>query len=244
MGVTSALHHLAQQVKARRILDLGCGTGRSLQGVADGLRPAAIAWGLDLSAGMLAQARRLDSHYRLVQALAPRLPFQTGSFDLVYCAHAFHHFYRKAHVVQAAYNILRPGGAFAIVNFDPRECGWQDWPIYEYFDGTYETDLKRFPALVDQEAMLRQAGFYKISSPIVQHIRSDVVGEDIFDNYHIQKEACSQLILLTEEAYQAGLQRMRDRIERASAIGETVIFRTRLKNRMCHGIKPPAATIN
>jgi ubiquinone/menaquinone biosynthesis C-methylase UbiE len=238
VGVTQALQKLARQVKASRIVDLGCGTGRSLRGVADSLQPAPIVYGLDLSAGMLAQARSLDAAYRLVQASAPAPPFVSASFDLVFCAHAFHHFPNKPQVVRAAYALLRPGGVFAIVNFDPREVQRSDWPIYEYFEGTYETDLGRFPALADQETMLREAGFQQISSPVVQYIESNVMGEAIFENYHIRKEACSQLILISTEAYQAGLERISAKLEAAKARGETVVFRTYLKNRMCHGLKP------
>jgi ubiquinone/menaquinone biosynthesis C-methylase UbiE len=238
LGVTPALEKLARQVNGQHILDLGCGTGRSLQGLADSFQPAPILYGLDLSAGMLAQAHSLDSSYRLVQASAPSPPFAPASFDLVFCAHAFHHFPDKPQAIQAVYTLLRPGGVLAIINFDPREVRQGDWPIYEYFEGTYETDLARFPAITRQEAMLRAAGFQQVSSPIVQYIESKVVGEAIFENYHIRKEACSQLILISAEAYQAGLKRIRTRLETAKARGETIIFRTYLKNRLCHGIKP------
>jgi SAM-dependent methyltransferase len=238
LGVTPALEELARQVNAQHILDLGCGTGRSLQGLVDSLQPAPILYGLDLSARMLAQARSLNSGYRLIQASAPSPPFAPASFDLVFCAHAFHHFPDKPQVVRAVSTLLRPGGVLAIVNFDPREVQQGDWPIYEYFEGTYETDLARFPAITDQEAMLREAGFQQVSSPIVQYIESKVIGEAIFEDYHIRKEACSQLILISAEAYQAGLKRMRTKLETAKTRGEAVIFRTYLKNRLCHGFKP------
>jgi ubiquinone/menaquinone biosynthesis C-methylase UbiE len=237
-GAASALQALARQVKAERVLDLGCGTGRSLHGWPGKLEPVPFGYGLDFSTGMLAQARSLDTTYRLVQASAPYPPFAGASFDLVFCAHAFHHFPNKPEVVRAAYRLLRPGGAFAIVNFDPREARQSDWLIYEYFEGTYETDLKRFPAMADQEAMLRAANFERVASPVVEYIESETVGEAIFDNYHLRKEASSQLILLPAETYQAGLQRMRARIAAAKTKGETVVFRTYLWNRMCHGFKP------
>jgi ubiquinone/menaquinone biosynthesis C-methylase UbiE len=238
VGVTSALQSLARKVRARHILDLGCGTGRSLQGMANSPHPVPTLYGLDFSAGMLKKARSLDAAYRLVQASALYPPFARNSFDLIFCTHAFHHFADKPRVVRAAYALLRPGGAFAIVNFDPRESGKHHWPIYEYFEETYETDLERFPAVAEQEAILQQANFQQVSSPVVQYIESRLVDEAIFDSYHIRKEACSQLILLSVEAYEAGLERMRARIAAARANGESVIFQTHLKNRMCHGFKP------
>src|SRR5687767_1878248 len=80
-GVTTALQDLARQVSAHRVLDLGCGTGRSLQGLSQARQPAPLCYGLDFSGGMLTQARSLDSMYRLVQGSAPYPPFASGSFD-------------------------------------------------------------------------------------------------------------------------------------------------------------------
>jgi ubiquinone/menaquinone biosynthesis C-methylase UbiE len=236
-GVASALQKLAQQVKVQRMLELGCGTGRSGQGIAELLQPPCLRYGLDFSTGMLAQAQQFDPTYRLIQASAPAPPFAYATFDLIFCVHAFHHFPDKPQVIRVAYQLLRPGGAFAIVNIDPRETG-QTWAIYDYFEGVYETDLQRFPALNEQEAMLRQAGFRQVNSPIVQYIEDEVSGEAIFEDYYLRKDSSSQLILLSVEAYQAGLQRMRDDITAAKAAGEMVVFRTLLKNRMCHGFKP------
>jgi len=236
-GISAALQNLARQAKARRVLDLGCGTGRSLRGLADSLQPGPACFGLDFSGGMLTQARQFDSRYRLVNASAPLPPFSAASFDLVFCVHAFHHFPHKPQVVQNAYRMLRPGGALAIVNFDPHQHRDSCY-IYDYFEGVYETDLERFPKLAEQEAMLNQAGFQQVSSLMAEHIVDEQVGETVFDNYFLQKSACSQLILLSDEAYQAGLARMRTAITEAKSRGEKVAFRTELKNWMCHGFKP------
>jgi SAM-dependent methyltransferase len=235
-GVTSALQNLARQVKAQRVLDLGCGTGRSLRGLADSVQPAPICYGLDFSGGMLTQARQFDSRYRLVNASAPLPPFTPASFDLVFCVHAFHHFPDKPQVVQAGYRMLRPGGVFAIVNFDPYECR-ESWYIYDYFAGTYETDLARFPRLTEQEAMLNHAGFRQVNREVVQRIDDKIEGEAIFDSYFLQKNACSQLILLSDEAYQAGLARIRAKLAESEARGKTVVFRTKIKNWMFYGFK-------
>lgn len=236
--ITPALQVLARRVRAQRVLDIGCGTGRSLHGVAEGAHPPAVAYGVDFSAGMLAQARRFDPAYRLAQGEAARLPFAPNSLDLIFCVHAFHHFPDKAGVVEAAFKTLRPGGAFAIVNVDLHACRPGDWWIYDYFEGTQETDRQRFPTRAAQEALLRRAGFQDVSSPVVQYIEENVTGEEIFKSYWLRKNSCSQLILLSDAVYQAGLQRIHDRLASAKAMGETVVFRAKFENLMCHGFKP------
>jgi len=236
-GISSALQELAQQVQARHILDIGCGTGRSLRGMAKSLQPNPFCYGLDFSGGMLTQARQFDSTYRLVNASAPLPPFANNSFDIVFCVHAFHHFPDKVQVVRNACRMLRPGGVFAIVNFDPHQV--QNWYVYDYFDGVLDTDLKRFSSMAEKETMLRQAGFQHIQSPLVEHISERFVGEAVFNNnYFLEKGSSSQLILLPDEAYQAGLERMRSAIAGAKAEGKDIVFNTEIKNWMTYGIKP------
>ena len=237
-GTNRALRDLARRVSARRVLDLGCGTGRSLMGPA-GLDPAPVCFGLDFSAGMLAKARAFDPDYRLMRASAPRPPFASHSFDLVFCVHAFHHFPDRERVVREAYGLLRPGGAFAIVNMDPREDRDDNY-VYRYFEGVYERDLERFPALDDLKGMLKSAGFQQVESPVVDTIEDDFAGASVFDSYFLQKDSSSQLILLSDAAYRAGLRRMREAVARAEAAGETAIFSVRIRNRMCYGVKPGA----
>jgi SAM-dependent methyltransferase len=52
-GTAAALHGLVQSLAARRVLEVGCGTGRWL----DELKGEAAMVGLDFSPGMLARAR-------------------------------------------------------------------------------------------------------------------------------------------------------------------------------------------
>lgn len=236
-GIPMALRTLAQTVNVRCALDLGCGTGRSLKGISRGLSTAPICFGLDFSAGMLAKARQLDGNYRLVRATAHLPPFKPSAFDLIFSVHAFHHFQDQPQVVKSAFNLLRPGGAFAIVNIDPRECGRDDY-IYKYFEGTYKTDLSRFPSAADIESMFVDVGFIDFRSPIVEQIRERWENEAIFDSYFLKKNACSQLILLTDEAYQRGMESIRRKIYEARLKNKTAVFRTELKNRMFHGFKP------
>ena len=231
------LARLAQQVEARRVLDLGCGTGRSLEIMTPHLPAPPICFGLDLSAGMLAQALVLDTEFRLVQATAPCPPFCDHSFDLITSILSFHHFPNKQQVVDAAYSLLRPGGALAIINFDPHELG-NIYPIYDFFEGTYANDLRRFPSIAAQETMLRQAGFIKIDSVVVEIIDEKVVGGDVLDNYWFQKNACSQLMLISDDEYQVGMRRIRAVVAEAQARNTDTVFHTLLKNWMIFGFKP------
>ncbi|MHB8766024.1 MAG: class I SAM-dependent methyltransferase [Deferrisomatales bacterium] len=56
-GLLAALLELGPPLAGRRVLDVGCGTGASLAGLQRAVGPGGQVWGIDLSLGMLRQAR-------------------------------------------------------------------------------------------------------------------------------------------------------------------------------------------
>ena len=97
-----------------RVLDVGCGTGRSRQIYA---AHASAYAGIDLSFGALSLARRRFAGSWWLQADALRLPFRDGSFDVVAFSSVLHHIGDFRAALEAAHRVLRPGGwVFA---FDP-----------------------------------------------------------------------------------------------------------------------------
>jgi SAM-dependent methyltransferase len=101
-----------------KVLEVACGTGRLLSMLPRYL-PGVEPFGVDLAAGMLQQARHVvGPEAKLVRGDVMRLPFAAGCFDLVLCAHAFHHFPDQARAVREMYRVLRPGGLACILDGD------------------------------------------------------------------------------------------------------------------------------
>lgn len=226
-----ALLALAETRGAEQILEVGCGTGYWLAS----LYPATNQlYGLDLSAGMLAQARWREERLTLTRGKACRLPFADACADLVYCVNAIHHFQRKRDFVHEARRLLRPGGTLAVVGMDPR-AHRHHWYIYDYFVGTYETDLDRFPSWGMVMDWMIEAGFQSIEWRIVELITAHKVGREVLSDPFLQKDACSQLTLLTDEAYAAGLRRIGAALAEAEAQGAPITFPTDLWQAMLVG---------
>ena len=221
-GVAVALGELAERVGARRVLEVGCGTGRWLAEVGPVAR-----WrcGLDLSAGMLWQARGRDEALPLVQGRAEALPFADGCFDLVLCVNALHHFDRPRDFVAEARRLLSPGGGLAVVGMDPH-AGRDRWYVYEYFEGTRETDLERFPSWGQVLDWMVAEGFGRIEWRVVERILDPKEGRAVFDDPFLRKEVSSQLTLLSDEAYEAGLRRIDAAVTAAERDGERLVFWT------------------
>jgi len=228
----NALISLIQQVKARRILEVGCGTGFWLNLLASRVKAAC---GLDYSSGMLEQAKRQPSPLELLRGDAIHLPYQDNLFDLVYCVDAIHHFGKPDVFIFEAFRVLRPGGALAVVGSDPHS-GDDTWYVYEYFEEVLETDLQRFPSEIAILTWMRGEGFQNILSKGIEHISDVHFGTDVFNDPFLKKNSCSQLALLSDKAYQAGLEK----IKVAAASEEQVVFRNELFIKMFTGFKPGA----
>jgi tRNA (cmo5U34)-methyltransferase len=99
-------------VNARKILDLGSGTGITAQHVLS-KHPDASLIGIDASHGMLTHARELlpDATF-LVRGIEDPLP--SGPFELVVSAFAIHHLDAagKAALFRRVASVLLPGGRF------------------------------------------------------------------------------------------------------------------------------------
>jgi ubiquinone/menaquinone biosynthesis C-methylase UbiE len=96
-----------------RGLDVCCGTGAGMRVLESVCRGPIM--GADLSAGMLAQARRAHPGAGWVRADARALPF-AGGFDLAVSFGALGHFLpaERPALFAGVYRALRPGGVFAV----------------------------------------------------------------------------------------------------------------------------------
>ena len=100
-----------------RILDLGIGTGVSLNYYPN--RGQIV--GVDLSAGMLRQARqkiteRGLSHAHVFQANALQLPFADSTFDHVFISHVISVVSDPIQLIREAQRVARPDARIVIVN--------------------------------------------------------------------------------------------------------------------------------
>ena len=93
------------------VLDLGCGTGESVD-LFRSLEPRVSWTGADIDESPEV-AERTRSDARFVTFDGERLPFGDASFDLVYCKQVLEHVRRPAPLLAEVSRVLRPGGTFA-----------------------------------------------------------------------------------------------------------------------------------
>lgn len=102
---------------AQRIADIACGTGILATRILAELHPHEV-YGVDMSDGMLAQARARSSAVHWLKAPAERLPFEDGSLDAVVTTSAFHFFDQPA-ALREFHRVLAPGGLVAVATISP-----------------------------------------------------------------------------------------------------------------------------
>jgi SAM-dependent methyltransferase len=225
-----ALLNLARQVKAKTILEVGSGTGfwlNLLHQVTPNL------YGMDFSAGMIAQAQNQPAPLKLTRGTATQLPYQSETFDLVYCVDAIHHFGDHHAFIAEAFRILKPHGALAIIGHDPHS-GDFNWYVYDYFDTVFETDLQRYPSSDVVKGTMKQAGFKHVERQDVEHILNIHKGEEVLNEPFIKQNATSQLALLSEEVYLTGIERIKADLKH----NDQMIFKSDFWVKMFTGIKP------
>lgn len=236
-GVEQAVLSLAREIPARRVLEVGCGTGRWLGSLS---KVGFQVFGLDLSTGMLNQAGKHLHGAHLACGRAGGLPFQEQRFDLVFVVNAIHHFSDPRGFIAQAWTLLRPGGALAIVGQVPQERH-NRWYVYDYFEDTYQTDIRRFQTWETLRAWIQAEGYQNLLLKSVEHISDPKYGAEVLEDPFLQKTAISQLALLSDQAYQRGLQRIRDALEEARSAGKDLVFPVELRLDMLAGFRDPLA---
>ena len=111
--------------RARRILDVGCGTGRLLRSAAATL-PTSTLVGLDPSRGMLLAADP-SGPVTLVRAQAERLPFAEGTFDLVMATSSYRHWTEQRSALREIARVLAADGWLILADVFSPSPG-PSWP--------------------------------------------------------------------------------------------------------------------
>jgi SAM-dependent methyltransferase len=124
--------------RARRILEVGCGTGAILADLAIPASPH----GLDLDRAALAQARLHAPAATLVHADALRLPYADFSFDLAFCHFLLLWVRDPLHAVREMARVTRPQG-FILALAEPDHTARVDRPESLAPLGRWQTESLR-----------------------------------------------------------------------------------------------------
>jgi ubiquinone/menaquinone biosynthesis C-methylase UbiE len=127
-GWRGRLHHeiadkaidlaLAGPARPHRVLDVGCGTGYLLRGLAVRVPEARELAGIDAAPAMIETARTMagDRRIRFARATAEHLPYRDETFDLVISTTSFDHWSDQRAGLAECFRVLVPGGRLVLID--------------------------------------------------------------------------------------------------------------------------------
>ena len=106
---------------SENLLDIGCGVGRSSVYIAERLGATQLS-GIDVSDGLVEEARTRGIDARVIDLDASPLPFADGSFDAVFCGEVIEHVRDTDLLLDEIARVLTPEGLCVLST--PNLAGW------------------------------------------------------------------------------------------------------------------------
>lgn len=188
----------------RKVLDLGCGTGRFTTGLSKAFECPVI--GVEPSSAMLSIAMSQDApNVEWKQGEAEQIPLQDESIDLVFMSQVFHHLVKPAQALREINRVLTPKGCLAIRN-GTREHN-KDLAWLKFFPGAREIEDARTPSQEELKTSVCAGSFELKSEQTIRQLFA-ASNDEYFEK--ISQRGLSALILIGDEAFQIGLQRFQN----------------------------------
>ena len=225
-----AVAAVVRKDEIKKILDLGCGTGRFTASLSEAFDCPVI--GVEPSAAMLDVAKstlseppaiaggslpqrhsNLDSssfssqhpnlHFNIEwkQAAAENLPLEDEAVDLVFMSQVFHHLAEPAQALKEINRVLTPGGYLTIRNGMREENRNLTW--LAFFPEARVIEDQRTPRRDELKDLVCQQPFALIFQRVIHQLFASSY-QEYFEK--ISRRGLSSLISLSDEAFANGLR--------------------------------------
>ncbi len=154
-----------------RVADIACGTGILADRIERELHPAKV-YGVDMSEGMLNQARARSTGVQWLRGPAEQLPFDDGALDAVVTTSAFH-FFDQPSALRDFHRVLAPGGVAAVSTLSARQRLLQG-------PSTSKWKVAHHPSPAEMRRLFEGAGFtvaeqHRVRRPLLTRAISDLI---------------------------------------------------------------------
>ena len=187
-----------------RLLDVGCGTGRFTLPIAK--RFNCRVTGADMSSEMLEKAKDKDINGIIRWQIQDihEMTYSDESFDVIFMSNVIHHCDTPAKALNECHRVLADNGVI-LIRYGAIEQVREDL-THLCFPETLALDEERTPSVVQMEKWMLEAGFTGVNTEEVQQNTFQTC-EALIEAY--ARKNTSVLSMISEEAYEAGMGRLR-----------------------------------
>ncbi|HLO85504.1 MAG TPA: methyltransferase domain-containing protein [Nostocaceae cyanobacterium] len=158
--VANKLVSLANLQSGQKILDVATGTGLVALSAAKIVGKTGKVIGVDISTGMLLQAKEKQMHLNLqnvefIEADAETIDFSENSFDVIFCSLAACYLTNISQVLKNWYRWLKPGGIIAFNSW--QETAFQPSVLFREVAAKYGVEIPNPNEQLGTEARCQQA---------------------------------------------------------------------------------------
>jgi len=195
-----ALKSSIPKQEIRKILDLGCGTGRFTTGLGKIFECSVI--GLEPSSAMLNVAlSQNEPNVEWKQGQAESIPLENETVDLVFMSQVLHHLAEPQEALREIKRVLTAAGYLAIRNGIREHNKELEW--LRFFPEALEIEEKRMSSQQELTELVSGQSFELISRRTIYQLFADSYDE-YFDK--ISRRGLSALIAISDKSFQSGLE--------------------------------------
>ncbi|MBN1268407.1 MAG: methyltransferase domain-containing protein [Kiritimatiellae bacterium] len=186
------------------LVEIGCGTGNYIIALSE-MFPACACKAFDLSPEMLKVASSRSTRVQFVPGDADaQFPCAAEEADFAYLVDVVHHLRNLDNLFRESARIMKPGAVLAIVT--DSEANIRNRSLSRYFPEILDGELARYPAIGNLDSAARRAG---LKCDAQEPAEGDIDLDEAFIA-KLEQKCSSALRLISPEAHEAGIARVRD----------------------------------
>lgn len=204
----NALKSSIPEQEIGKILDLGCGTGRFTAALGQAFVCPVV--GVEPSRAMLDVATSQNApNVEWKQGHAEDIPLENGVVDLVFMSQVFHHLARPQKALREINRVLT-SAVYLAIRKGTREYN-KELKWLEFFPEALEIENKRTPSQQELNEAVCREFFELVSQRTIYQLFAASYAE-YFEK--VSQRGLSALIVISDEAFQSGLQRFQNWVSR------------------------------